>query len=394
MTNEITDQNNLSKDILNTNVKRVVVKAGSGLLTGGGENLNLGILSILVEQIATLNKAGIDVLLVSSGAVAAGRRVIGVSDDEPNLPMRQALAAVGQGRIMHSYEQLFGEHGVSVAQALLSRNDFSRRLSYLNVRNTLLALLEWDVVPIINENDVVAVDELSEGVFGDNDTLSSMVATMVEADLLILLGEVDGLFTSDPNIDPDAELIQEVTHIDQTIFAAGGPSLSNLGRGGMTTKIEAAKLAVAAGVNMVISSGLTKDVIIRLVNGEHIGTFFHALTTKMENRKRWMLTNISKESQIHIDEGAEKAIVYRQSSLLSPGISKVIGEFERGEVILICDSNSHQIACGISNYSSSDLAKIAGMKSDQFEMILDVNFGDEIVHRDNMVILAGVENGI
>ena len=166
--------------------------------------------------------------------------------------------------------------------------------------------------------------------FGDNDTLSSMVATMVEADLLILLGEVDGLFTSDPNIDPDAELIQEVTHIDQTIFAAGGPSISNLGRGGMTTKIEAAKLSVAAGVNMVISSGLTKDVIIRLVNGEQIGTLFHALT----------------------------------------------------------------IACGISNYSSSDLAKIAGMKSDQFEMILDVNFGDEIVHRDNMVILVGVENGI
>ena len=246
MTNEITDQNNLSKDILNTNVKRVVVKAGSGLLTGGGENLNLGILSILVEQIATLNKAGFDVLLVSSGAVAAGRRVIGISDDEPNLPMRQALAAVGQGRIMHSYEQLFGEHAISLAKALLSRNDFSRRLSYLNVRNTLLALMDWDVVPIINENDVVAVDELSEGVFGDNDTLSSMVATMVEADLLILLGEVDGLFTSDPNIDPDAELIQEVTHIDQTIFAAGGPSISNLGRGGMTTKIEAAKLSVAA----------------------------------------------------------------------------------------------------------------------------------------------------
>lgn len=394
MTNEIIDQKNFSTLMLNTNVRRVVVKAGSGLLTGGGENLNLEILSILVEQISKLRKAGIDVLLVSSGAVAAGRRVIGISDDEPNLPMRQALAAVGQGRIMHSYEQLFGEHDIPVAQALLSRNDFSRRLSYLNVRNTLLALLEWGVVPIINENDVVAVDELSEGVFGDNDTLSSMVATMVEADLLILLGEVEGLFTADPNIDPDAKLIQEVSHIDETIFAAGGPSRSSLGRGGMTTKIEAAKLAVAAGVNMVISSGSTKDIIIRLVNGERIGTLFHAVTTKMENRKRWMLTNISKESQIYIDEGAEKALVDRHSSLLSPGISKVVGQFERGEVVSICDSGARQIACGISNYNSSDLTKIAGMKSHQFETILDINFGDEIVHRNNMVILAGAENGI
>ncbi|MFL2762089.1 MAG: glutamate 5-kinase [Dehalococcoidia bacterium] len=394
MTNEITDQKKMPTSMLNRNVRRVVVKAGSALLTGSGENLNLDILSILVEQISKLRKAGIDVLLVSSGAVAAGRKVIGISDDEPNLPMRQALAAVGQGRIMHSYEQLFEGHNIPVAQALLSRNDFSRRLSYLNVRNTLLALLDWGVVPIINENDVVAVDELSEGVFGDNDTLSSMVATMVEADLLILLGEVEGLFTSDPNIDSNAKLIKEVRHIDESIFAAGGPSRSNLGRGGMATKIQAAKLAVAAGVNMVISSGLTRDIIIRLVNGERIGTLFHAVTTKMENRKRWMLTNISKESQIHIDKGAEKALIDRQSSLLSPGISKVVGVFERGEVLSICDSDAHQIACGISNYSSSDLTKIAGMKSEQFEKVLDINFGDEIVHRNNMVILTEAENGI
>ena len=247
--------------------RRLVVKAGTSLLTRGADRLNLDVMATLVGQIARLHLSGSEVMLVSSGAVAAGRHALGVPREGKSLPVRQVLAAVGQGHLMHAYEQLFVRHDIRVAQALLSRRDLSDRLGYLNVRNTLLALLDRKVVPIINENDVVAVEELTGEVFGDNDTLSAMVANLVDADLLVMLGEIEGLFTADPNLEPDARVIPKVERLNKDIESKGGPSWAGKGRGGMATKLEAARLATASGVNVVIASGLERDVLVRLAGG-------------------------------------------------------------------------------------------------------------------------------
>ena len=367
--------------------RRIVVKAGTSLLTGGTDRLNLEIMASLVEQIARLHSGGSEVVLVSSGAVAAGRSVLAAPKDGKDVPFRQVLAAVGQGRLMHAYEQLFGRHDIAVAQALLSRKDLTDRLGYLNIRNTLLALLEHKVVPIINENDVVAVEELTGEVFGDNDTLSALAANLVDADLLVMLGQVKGLFTSDPHVDPNARLIPLVERISQDIESMGGPSLDGKGRGGMATKLEAARVASASGINVVIASGLERNVISRLADGESIGTFFPATSTKMESRKRWMMSGLSTKGEIIVDDGAATALRRKHRSLLPAGVTKIQGSFERGDIVSILDSKQDQIAGGITNYSSRDLVRIKGLRSDQIEHTLEHQYGDEVVHRNNMVIL-------
>lgn len=367
---------------------RIVVKVGTSLLTGGTERLNLEIMASLVGQIARLHSQGKEMLLVSSGAVAAGRHVLGVARGDKGLPLRQVLAAAGQSHLMHAYEQLFGWHEIPVAQALLSRKDLKDRLGYLNIRNTLLGLLEYGVVPIINENDVVAVEELTGEAFGDNDTLSALVANLVDSDLLVMLGEVDGLFTADPHIDSKAELIPVVEHIsDDEISSFGGPSWGTKGRGGMTTKLEAARLATASGVNVAIAGGNKADALVKLVSGESVGTFFPGSGTKMESRKRWMLSGLSTRGEILVDDGAVKALRMRNRSLLPAGVTEVVGSFERGDIVAILDSNRTQLACGITNYGSIDLAKIRGTHSERIPEILGNHYGDEIVHRNNMVIL-------
>lgn len=367
--------------------RRIVVKAGTSLLTRGGERLDLEVIAALVGQIARLHQGGVDVLLVSSGAVAAGRHVLGVSREtkRKHLPFRQVLAAVGQGHLMHAYEQLFGWHDIPVAQALITRRDLADRLGYLNVRNTLLMLLELRVVPVINENDVVAVEELAGEVFGDNDNLSAMVANLVDADLLVLLGTVEGLYTADPHIDPNARLIPVVQRLSAEIEALGGGSWDNLGRGGMATKLEAARLATASGVDVVIASGLKPDVLTRLAQGEAIGTLFPAHTSKLESRKRWMLSGLSTRGKIVVDDGAARALRFHNRSLLPAGVTLVSGTFERGDIVSILDSGSDQIACGIANYSSADLARIKGLHSGRIEELLGYQYGDEVVHRNNMV---------
>ena len=367
--------------------RRIVVKAGTSLLTRGSDRLDPEVMTALVEQIARLHLRGSEMVLVSSGAVSAGRHVLGVPPEGKNLPLRQALAAVGQGHLMHVYEQLFRPHDIPVAQALLSRRDLSDRLGYLNVRNTLLALLERKVVPIINENDVVAVEELTGEVFGDNDNLSAMVANLVDADLLMLLGEVEGLFTSDPHLDPNARLIPTVERMNEDIESRGGPSWGDRGRGGMATKLEAARLATASGVNVVIASGLEKDVLTRLADGKGIGTFFRSTSTKMESRKRWMLSGLSTKGEIMVDDGAAKALRHQNRSLLPAGVTEALGSFERGDIISILDSKRNQVACGIANYGSVDVAKIKGFRSDRIAKTLGEHYGDELVHRNNMVIL-------
>ena len=356
-------------------------------MTGGADRLDLETMATLVGQIARLHRLGVEVMLVSSGAVAAGRHVLGMTREGKDLPLRQALAAVGQGHLMHAYEQLFSWHDISVAQALLSRRDLVDRLGYLNVRNTLLALLEHRVVPIINENDVVAVEELTDNVFGDNDTLSAMVANIVDADLLVMLGEVKGLFTADPHLDPDARLIPVVERISDDIETMGGPSWKSLGRGGMATKLDAARLATASGINVVIANGMEPNVLTRLTDGESIGTLFPATSSKMESRKRWMLSGLSIKGEIVVDDGAASVLRSQNRSLLPAGVKDVRGPFERGDIISILDAQQAQIACGITNYGSGDIDEIKGVHSDRIAETLGHQYGDEIVHRNNMVIL-------
>lgn len=365
---------------------RVVVKAGTALLTNEEGGLDRDVMAALVEQIAVLHKRGTELALVSSGAVAAGRHVLGVPRESKDLPLRQVLAAVGQSHLMHAYEELFAEHDIPVAQALLSRRDLTDRLGYLNVRNTLLSLLERRVVPIINENDVVAVEELTGEVFGDNDNLSAMVANLVDADLLVMLGVIEGLFTADPHLDRGARLIETVERLDERIEPMGGPSWENEGQGGMATKLEAATLATASGVPVVIASGTERDVLERLDSGESIGTYFMATGTKMESRKRWMLSGLSTKGEILVDDGAVRALRDQNRSLLPAGVTQVKGSFRRGEIVSILDPTRHQITCGITNYDSGELARIKGLHSDRIPEVLGHHYGDEVVHRNNMVV--------
>ena len=371
----------------NYKYRRIIVKAGTNILTGGRDELDDSFIDNLVSQISELSSSGREMLLVSSGAVAAGRGVMRNLSKSSVLPDRQVLAAVGQGRLMHLYEQAFATHGIPTAQALLSRRDVDDRLGYLNLRNTLLSLLNNGVVPVINENDVVAVEELEGEVFGDNDTLSALVANLIDADLLVILGSVEGMYTKDPNIFTDAELISVVEKMDDKLNEYAGPSSDLRGRGGMVTKIEAARLATASGVDVVIANGTTDSVVVRLSNGERIGTLFKTSVSKLESRKRWMLSGVSNKGNIKVDKGAVSALKSSKTSLLPAGVLSCFGRFERGDIVYIKDEHENNIAAGISNYGSSDLLQIQSLKSDRIEQVLGHYYGDEVIHRDNMVML-------
>ena len=366
--------------------KRLVVKAGTGVLTGGGDQLDLEVMSGLVGQIAELRALGVEVILVTSGAVAAGKHTLGLSRERRDIPFRQVLAAVGQGHLLHVYEQLFASHDIRVAQALLTWRDVSDRQSYLNVRNTLLALLELGVVPILNENDVVAVDEIGE-VFGDNDRLSALVANLVDADLLAILTDIDGLYTADPYVDPDAQLVRRVEKVDEAVQYAAGKHRNPQARGGMPTKLEAARLATSSGVTTVICNGREGDVVLRLAEGDELGTLFLPTASKMESRKRWMLSGLSNKGQILVDHGATTALRDRNRSLLPAGVQRIKGAFQRGDIVYIATAEGEKVACGIANYRSEDAERIKGVRSDRVQSILGYHYGEEIVHRNNMVLL-------
>ena len=379
---------------MDTNYKRVVIKAGSSVLTGDStsEILDHGRMADLVSQLCQLNSDNdTDVLLVSSGAIAAGREILGQapnSNQIRNIIKRQMLAAVGQGRLIHLYQELFGTKNVQVAQTLLTVNDISDRHSYLNLRNTLLGLLELKIIPILNENDVVAVDEIGE-VFGDNDRLSALVATLVDADLLVILTDIDGLYTSDPRTNTEANFVHVVEQIDSSIESMVGEHLNPFSRGGMFTKIQAARLVTAAGIPMIICNGNSNNSILNAVDGNTNGTFFSPAGEKLELRKRWMLSRVtdSERGEILIDQGAVKALVENHVSLLPAGIIDVRGKFERGEILFISDNAGSHVACGIANYSSSDITSIKGFRSDRILDLLGYYFGQEVVHRNNLVLL-------
>lgn len=367
--------------------QRLVVKLGTNLLTGGGDRLDLGIMASLVGQVARLHHQGLELLLVSSGAITAGRHKLGLNKEQKGIPFKQVLASVGQGRLMNAYEQLFTWHDITIAQALLTKADLTDRAGYLNARNTLLALMGLSVIGIVNENDVVAIDEIHEAKFGDNDNLSAMVANLIDADLLVLLGDTTGLYTADPHRDPDARLIKEVDRIDAEIERLAGETTSNRGVGGMITKIEAARLATASGVAVAIADGREPDVLLRLVGGEAIGTFFPPTTSKMESRKRWMLGGLPARGKLWVDAGAATALREQNKSLLPAGIKRVEGKFQRGDKVNIFAPEGNQVGCGISNYSSGDLAIIKGTRSGRIAELLGYEYGAEAIHRDNLVVL-------
>ena len=371
--------------------RRIVVKLGTGLLTGGGDHLDEDVMAGLVNQVAELHHWGIEMVIVSSGAITSGKYKLGLSKKLKGIPYRQVLAAVGQNRLMYLYEQLFSRHNITVAQALLTKSDLCDRAGYLNARNTLLALLGLKVVSIVNENDVVSVDEIQETKFGDNDNLSAMVANLIDADLLLLLTDIEGLYDADPRFSHDAKLIEKVGRITPDIQRLASDTTSQTGVGGMITKIEAAKMATACGIDVIIADGREKDVILRLASGEALGTHFLPASTKMESRKRWMLSGLSVKGKLVVDWGAAQALGKQNRSLLAAGIKGVEGKFKRGDIVTIHDINGLNLGCGITNYSSVDVERIKGLHSGKIAALLGYDYGSEIVHRDNLVSVSSIE---
>ncbi|MBM3939900.1 MAG: glutamate 5-kinase [SAR202 cluster bacterium] len=368
--------------------KRIVVKAGTNVLTKRTPKLSAEVMSNLVGQIGAVRRIGAQVILVTSGAIAAGREALGAPHDGKAVPIRQMLAAVGQSRLMHTYQELFSRDATVVAQALLTRHDVEDRVGYLNVRRTLDGLLNANVVPIVNENDVVDTEEIGQERFGDNDTLSALVANLIDADLLIMLTDTGGLYTTDPNRDPNARLIPRVERIDASIMALAEAHRSTVSRGGMASKLQAAKRATASGVTVVIAAGTESDVVTRVAAGEPVGTLFLPTATHVEARKRWLLSGISQGTgQLVVDQGAAKALCSQHRSLLPAGVRGVRGAFLRGDVVGIITADGEQVACGICNYDADDLRQIAGVRSDQILARLGHHYGDEAVHRDNLVLL-------
>ncbi len=367
--------------------RRIVVKLGTHLLTGGGKHLDQAVMADLARQIAQLHEQGAEIVIVSSGAIAAGRHKLGIEGTIKGIPYKQVLASVGQSRLMNVYEQIFDQHHITVAQALLTRGDIADRAGYLNARNTLLALMELKVIGIINENDVVSIDEIKEAKFGDNDNLSAMVANLVDADMLMILTDIGGLYTADPHVDADARLIPVVEKIDATIKKMGANTASKVGTGGMITKIEAAMVATASGVRVVIADGREKDIIVRLAKGEAAGTHFLPVSDHRESRQRWMLSGLCTRGRLIIDSGATTALKNQNRSLLAAGIKEVEGKFGRGDIVAIDDMEGNQIGCGITNYSASDIGTIKGVQSDKIAGLLNFDYGPEVVHRNNLALM-------
>lgn len=364
--------------------QRIVVKLGTSVLTGGTSWLDRPHMVELVRQCAELYHRGKDVILCTSGAIAAGRERLNFPDLPPTVASKQMLAAVGQSRLMLMWERFFEIYGIHVGQILLTRADVENRARYLYARDTLQALLEHRIVPIVNENDAVATEEIK---VGDNDNLSALLAMLAEADLLLLLTDQSGLFTADPRLDPEARLIPEVETIDPTLRRSAGGTISGLGVGGMTTKLQAADVARRAGADVVIAAGRAPNVISRIINGEPLGTRFVALENPLESRKRWIFAGPKPTGAVLIDKGAEQALCRDGRSLLPAGIVAVEGQFGRGDAICIMGLERTELARGIVRYASNDLARIAGHHSDEIIERLGYAYGPVAVHRNDMILL-------
>ncbi len=380
----------IAEEIMTTNQpcqitpQTVVVKLGTSVLTGGTLALDRAHMVELVRQCAELRKQGHKVVIVSSGAIAAGREHLGYPALPHAISSKQLLAAVGQSQLIQAWESLFALYGIKIGQMLLTRADLEDRERFLNARDTINALVNNDIIPIVNENDAVATNEIK---VGDNDNLSALVGILCGADKLLLLTDQKGLFTADPRKDPNAELIKEVKTIDDTLRKIAGGSGTTLGTGGMATKLQAADIARRAGIEVIIAAGRAQNVIFDSLSEQPQGTRFLALEEALENRKRWILAGPAASGDIIIDLGAANALLENGSSLLAKGVVRVEGLFARGEVIRVKDQHHHLIARGISAYSSRDLAQIAGKHSKMIIEILGYDYGAEVIHRDNMVVI-------
>ncbi len=367
-----------------TQCKRIVVKVGSSLVTNQGAGLDLDALGNWARQIAALNAEGREVVLVSSGAIAEGMQRLGWNTRPTSIHDLQAAAAVGQMGLVQAYESCFRKHDLHAAQVLLTHADLADRERYLNARTTLTTLLSLRVIPIINENDTVVTDEIK---FGDNDTLGALVANLIEADVLIILTDQSGLYTSDPRKDPGATLIGEAQAGDAQLESMAGGAGSSIGRGGMITKILAAKRAARSGAHTVIASGHERDVLLRLLQGETIGTLLTATTPTLAARKQWLADHLQVAGKLVLDSGAIKALRSEGKSLLPIGVKNVFGEFERGAVVACVGEDGSDIARGLTNYNAEEARRIFGHPSHEIESLLGYGGDEEIIHRDNLVLL-------
>ncbi|WP_061288329.1 glutamate 5-kinase [Azotobacter vinelandii] len=367
-----------------TGARRWVVKIGSALLTADGRGLDRSSMAVWVEQMVALREAGVELVLVSSGAVAAGMSQLGWNARPKSIHELQAAAAVGQMGLVRAWESSFAEHSRHTAQILLTHDDLSDRKRYLNARSTLRTLLDLGVVPVINENDTVVTDEIR---FGDNDTLAALVANLVEADLLVILTDRDGMFDADPRNNPDARLIFEARADDPRLDGAAGSSGGALGRGGMQTKLRAARLAARSGAHTVIIGGRIERVLDRLKAGERLGTLLAPEQGMLAARKQWLAGHLQMRGTLVLDAGAVAALTHHHRSLLPVGVKSVVGNFRRGEMVVCVDREGREIARGLVNYSSAEAQKIVGHPSEQIEQLLGYVDEPELVHRDNLILV-------
>ena len=366
--------------------KRIVVKVGTSSLAYSNGKLNFRAFDLLARQLADLCNSGKQVVLVSSGAIAAGMGKLGLSEKPAEYSQKQALAAIGQGVLMQVYEKFFGEYSVDVAQVLLTKDDISHRERYVNAGNTFKSLFDYGVVPIVNENDTTSLNEIK---VGDNDTLAALTACLVEADLLILLSDIDGLYTANPRTDANARRLELVQEITPEIEAMAGCEGSSLGTGGMMTKIAAAKIANTCGIPMVLAEGSLPQIVLRIMQGENCGTVFAPKHKAMAGKKSWLAYGAVSRGKIIVDDGAFLALVKKGSSLLPSGIKEVEGCFAKGDIVSVYgENNPHQeIAKGFVNYNSAEIKKIKGCQCSEIAEILgDSKFADEVIHRDHMSV--------
>lgn len=364
-------------------VKRVVLKLGSSVVTAD-DGLDIDILDGIVTDVSLLKQQGKELILVTSGAIAAGVRRMGLKEGARSIPQKQAAAAVGQSRLMAAYEEAFGRHGIHAAQMLLTKDDLSHRRRHLNARNTLTTLLSWGVIPIINENDTVVVDEIK---LGDNDNLSALVATLAEADLLIALTDMEGLMDCDPRVNPEACLIPLVDEITPEISKIAGATSSGPGRGGMASKLEAAAKAGRSGIPTIIARGKTPSIVLRIMKGDPCGTLIMPARETISSRKHWIRYNLESEGEVRVDEGAARALASSGKSLLPIGVTNVAGNFEHGAKVTVEDEHGRALAVGLINYSSDEMRKIMGHQTAEIDWILGYRRNDEAIHVDNLVLL-------
>ncbi|HIJ97344.1 MAG TPA: glutamate 5-kinase [Desulfuromonadales bacterium] len=373
----------MRKQLLSS-VKRIVIKIGSRVLTDADGALDMTVIGSICCDIAHLRRQGFQVVVVSSGAIAAGRSELGLTEKPRTIPHKQAAAAVGQTRLMRAYEQALSPHDIKAAQILLTSEDLGSRQRFLNARATLDALLGFGIVPIINENDTVVVDEIK---FGDNDNLSALVTNVAEADLLLILTDIEGFYSADPHTDPTARLIPLVTGVTREVERAAGGSGSAVGTGGMATKVAAAKKAGKNGVATIMVCGKRHGIVAAAMCGDDVGTLFLPSGEAVNRRKHWIAYTLKPSGRIVVDEGARSVVLKKGTSLLPSGVIRVEGRFERGASVRVCGNDGIEFARGLSDYSSAEITRIAGCKSAEIEERLGFHYGDVVIHRDNLVLI-------